>query len=161
MKLRTVPLIICLTVLATVFACDSADDTAAPKDKTNGSVTAAAAVSYDGTSCNYDGPDPLPAGPATFTFTNDSDEGPGILWFLWQIGEGHTYDEFVAFYEAQFATPESVDIQEFPTWARVVTGTGGREIDRGDSLDLDATLAAGTYALDCELGIALRPLKVE
>ncbi|HEX9259025.1 MAG TPA: nucleoside hydrolase [Acidimicrobiales bacterium] len=107
---------------------------------------ASATIRYDGTTCSYDGPPNLPAGPITVTFEKPGDRV--AIGALVRVKDGATFEELVAWVKAHPGT-------EQPPM-----------VDAAEAIELRSTvtLAAGTWAAACldggrNLGV-LAPLPI-
>ena len=111
-----------------------------------GSEQALLTVTFDGTSCSYDGPSEIGAGVATIEAVNDSEVYTEVG--IARLDEGSAFDDFVAFYQPE---PEIVDSPDFATPIAAVPA------EPGQTGSDDVTLEAGQHALVCLILISDEP----
>jgi hypothetical protein len=103
-------------------------------------------VTFDGTSCSYDGPSEIGGGVTTIEAVNSSDVYTEVG--ITRIDEGSTFDDFVAFYQPE---PEIVDSPDF------ATPIGAVPAEPGQTGSDTFTLMGGQHALVCLILIADEP----
>jgi hypothetical protein len=103
-------------------------------------------VTFDGTSCSYDGPSEIVGGVTTIEAVNSSDVYTEVG--IARIDEGSTFDDFVAFYQPE---PEIVDSPDF------ATPIGSVPAEPGQTGSDTFTLEGGQHALVCLILIADEP----
>lgn len=129
--------------------CTSSEEDASSTD-TEGAggeqAQAVLTVTFDGTSCSYDGPSEVGAGVATIEAINDSDVYTEVGIAL--IDEGSMFEDFVAFYQPE---PEIVDSPDFATPIAAVPA------EPGQTGSDNVTLSGGQHALVCLILISDEP----
>jgi hypothetical protein len=134
-----------------ILGCGGGDDETRQPEAT-GSPAAAVDVVFDGTSCEYRGPDAVPAGTVSIQVSNETDAG-GFMG-LWGLAEGTAFEDFSAFYSDQ-PVPAELDlvslerIEAFSGVARLVTSTAGVGVDPASDLTLRPPLTSGVYVAEC------------
>lgn len=132
--------VIGLLVLA-LTGCASADEGAAGEQDQQ-----VLGVTFDGTSCSYDGPSDVGAGVVSIEAANDSDVYTEVG--IARIDESSTFEDFVAFYQPE---PEVVDSPDF------ATPIGSVPAEPGQTGSDTFALEAGQYALVCLILISEEP----
>ncbi len=103
-------------------------------------------VTFDGTSCSYDGPNEVRAGVVAIEAVNDSAVYTEVGIAL--VDESSTFEDVVAFYQPE---PEVVDSPDFATPIGAVPAEPGQT--GSDSF----SLGIGQYALVCLILVADEP----
>lgn len=103
-------------------------------------------VTFDGTSCSYDGPSEIGTGVATIEAVNDSEVYTEVG--IARLDEGSAFEDFVAFYQPE---PEIVDSPDFATPIAAVPAEPGQT--GSDTVALNG----GQHALVCLILISDEP----
>ena len=103
-------------------------------------------VTFDGTSCSYDGPSEVGVGDVAIEAVNDSEVYTEVG--IARIDESSTFEDFVAFYQPE---PEVVDSPGF------ATPIGAVPAEPGQTGSDTFTLEGGQYALVCLILISDEP----
>ena len=99
----------------------------------------AVTVTFDGTTCAYDGPSELSPGVLAVEFINDNDVGGGALLLL--LDDDATFDEFVDAHQPEPYLGEPLDFAE-------PSGTVGR-VQPNDDSSSTFPVDTGKYVLLC------------
>lgn len=144
------PTAACLLALA---GCSSGQDDAAADDAESASPTATTdvdsgqeerdevtlTVTWDGSTCAYEGPTELTPGVVLIEIVNSTDEDAGTE--IVRIDDGSTFEDFV---EALQPEPDLGDVPDF-----VSQGYGQAFASAGDVGTIRSALDEGEYALVC------------
>jgi hypothetical protein len=96
-------------------------------------------LSFDGESCNYEGPTALKAGPVTLLFLNES-EGRAAVGLMRHTGE-ETIQDMIDYMREEPSTGISPPwVRHIPTW---------RDIDPGESHTWEGVLEPGIHTMVC------------
>ena len=122
-----------LTAALLLTACDSGDASGEEPEETtttdlaqdevddDGTDQRTLSVTFDGSSCSYDGPEQLNAGDVTLQGTNDSDLILTVSIDL--LIDGATVDDFVEYLQPEPKEVEAPDFVETQTQVVVAPGT--------------------------------------
>ena len=101
--------------------------------------TGPAQITFDGSSCEYRGPDRLPLGPTDFAFVNDSDIiGTGVVLL---ISDDRTYDD------VEELSRTDPDWNGDEDWSEVVSPEAG--VVPGNTYEWVTDLTAGSHYVVC------------
>ena len=130
--------LVALAPLALVLgACGGSDDTSS-SDTAAGTVSDIPRLTFDGSTCVYEGPQEVTAGVVTVEFVNDSDGRANVG--VGRLGEGKTVQDVID----HFGTELSPTV---PAW--IVDMGGQRPAAAGETMRWESGLAAGQYFVVC------------
>jgi hypothetical protein len=104
----------------------------------HGDTTPNVSARFDGTQCEYDGPERMPAGDIDVSFVNDSDGAAGLAFL--RLPAGMPTDDPAVGDNGPITNPEPEAGVEI---------VGAIELDPGTDANEVAALAPGTHAIDC------------
>jgi hypothetical protein len=147
--MRTILLIGAATLL--VLTGCGGDDAAQPAE------AGVVALTFDGTTCSYDGPARVPAGTVDFRFTNTSDQpfaASAISVEDWALADFLSEGEVGTDWDIPFGHPRGGGIEWYNRWPQV---------PGGEAREYSWMFPAGTYYFDCvlELDHVWRAAKLE
>lgn len=138
-KMLTRFLVAVAPLVLVLGACADSDDTSS-SDTSTSTVSDTPRLTFDGSTCVYEGPVEVTAGVVAVEFVNDSDGRANIGVVL--IDEGKTVQDFV-----DALGPEPSQGTRGQTW---LYDMGGRApAGAGATLRWESSLAAGLYATNC------------
>lgn len=118
-------------------ACGGSDDTSS-SDTAAGAVSDIPRLTFDGSTCVYEGPQEVTAGVVAVELVNDSDGFSNVA--VVRLGEGKTVQDVIDHYGTEPAS-------QLPAW---LSDTGGqRGVAAGETMRWESGLAAGQYFVTC------------
>lgn len=132
-------------LLLVLAACGDSDDVSS-SDTAASTETDIPRLTFDGSTCVYEGPVEVTAGVVVVEFVNDSDGTSNV--FVGLFDEGKTIQDLAEFRGLDELEPgEPLPPGNKPNW--VIDMGAQRPASAGDTLRWEANLAAGQYVASC------------